>query len=478
MSNNTLATHKKVLIIGAGFAGLAAALELSKNNVATTLVEKTNGAGGLSQTISLDGIKFELGPHIYFDKDQDVVDFWKDLVGDKMKPYERNNRIFYKGNYIKSPLSITDTLFKLGIFKATELVASFAWAKLQSKEVNSAEDWVKVNFGKGLYNTFFKVYNEKIWGIPCNEISPNWAGQRIKSSLSTMVVKSVSKDKDFIIKTFDFPDGGSATIYNAQTERLAKATNTKLVYNCYPTKIKININSKGETEFLVDFNTGEKEVQFTDIISTIHIADFFSLLDKNSLQQLNINVETTQKAIDKLLYRHLVLVNLVFDRKNVMNFQEHWIDVHEPDVQTLRVTNFGNYKLALTDDKRSGVGLEYNCFEQDKIWKQTDAEILEIALQDLKKMNIANVKPLNFSVVRLPKSYPVYFKGYEEHTKVVFETFAKIANLHLAGRNALYKWNNMHHSVKTGLLAARNSMGETNDLFSVKGMVSIGKDND
>lgn len=172
-----------ILIIGAGYCGLAAAIELAQNNVNVKIIESTEYAGGLSRTINFNGLKFELGPHIYFDKDNEVNDFWKKFAGNKFKSYIRNNRIFYNGKFIKSPLNPIDALIKLGAKKVTELLFSFAKAKIlyKNKKINSAEDWVIYNFGEGLYQTFFKVYNEKIWGIPCSEISADWSGQRIKS---------------------------------------------------------------------------------------------------------------------------------------------------------------------------------------------------------------------------------------------------------------------------------------------------------
>ncbi len=460
--------NKKVLVIGAGYAGLAATLELQKLDIPVILVEKTDKVGGLSQTIELDGVKFELGPHIYFDKDKDVKVFWSDLVGDQMKSYLRNNRIFYNGKYIKSPLSVINALQKLGPFKVTKMVGSFALAKAQKHELNSAKDWVVANFGQELFDSFFKVYNEKIWGIDCTEIAPNWAGQRIKSSLSTMVVKSIKKDEDFIIKTFDFPDGGSQTLYKEQIKRIQENPDSEVKFECYPTRIK-----EVEDGFEVDLSTGEKSIFFSDIISTIHLDNLVELLESSKLEKAKL-----KKEVDNLMFRHLVLVNLVFEKEDIKTFKEHWVDVHDPNVKTLRVTNFGNYEFNMGNDSKVGVGLEYNCFEEDAIWKQSNEEILKIALQDLKKMGLTQVEPLNYLVVRLPKAYPVYYKGYEENVDYIFKELKKVKGLYLTGRNSLYKWNNMHHSVKTGILAARNINGENNNLLDVKGMVSIGKESD
>jgi protoporphyrinogen oxidase len=459
---------KKVLIIGGGYAGLAAGIELDRLKISSRIIEKENFIGGLSRTLELDGVKFELGPHIYFNQDKIVTKFWKELLGDNLVTYNRNNRIFYNGKFIQSPLKVFNAFIKIGPIAVFKMILSFLNSKFLKRPIESAEDWVIVNFGKELYKHFFKVYNEKIWGIDCNQISPNWAGQRIKSSLSTMVIKSFRKDEDFTIKTFDFPKGGSEMLYKKQLEVINNSSYAELRTNNFPIKIRVVENG-----FLVDFNTGEKSTFFSEIISTVHLNDLINLIEQSSL-----DTEFLKRQARKLMYRNLVLVNMVFDKDDVKTLKEHWIDVHDPKVKALRVTNFGNYEFGMNSNHNIGVGLEYNCFESCDIWNDSDTNILETAIRDLNTMKLANSRPVNYSIIRIPKAYPVYFKGYEEYTNNIFNELIKIQGLHLAGRNSLYKWNNMHHSVKTGILAAQNINGCNHNIFDVKGMVSIGKETD
>lgn len=459
--------NKKVLIIGAGYAGLSCALELVRNNVPIVIVEKSQFIGGLSQTISVNNTKFELGPHIYFEKDPSVISFWNSISGVQLKSYRRNNRIYYNGKYIKSPLSLINALIKIGPFKISKLLFSFLIGKIKKKEIHSAEDWVIANFGKELYNTFFKVYNEKIWGLDCSKISPNWAGQRIKSSLSTMIYKSLKKDKDFIVKTFLFPDGGSQTIFNGIVNEL-QTKSTPILKGITVEKI-----SPLQEEFEVTFNNGEKGI-FSHVVSTIHLAELRNLFaDYSELQHPCLNPH-----FQSLRYRNLILVNLVFNKNETTHFNEHWIDIHDPSITALRITNFSNYNFGLSETEMVGVGWEYNCFDNDLLWAESEEKIIQLALEDLKKMNLCQSQPIDALVVKIPNAYPVYFKGYEDHTEKIFSAFKKITGLQLIGRNSMYKWNNMHHSVKTGLLAAKNILGENHDVFSVKGNVSIGKDSD
>jgi protoporphyrinogen oxidase len=466
----TESNPKHVLIVGAGFAGLAAAMELNKAGVQTTLCEKQSIAGGLSQTMELAGIRFELGPHIYFDKDPDVTAFWHSLPGVVMSKHERKNRIFYNGKFIKSPLSIPDTLMKLGPFVVARILGSYAMRGFAKREINSAQDWVRCNFGGELFKLFFRVYNEKIWGIPCSEMAADWAGQRIKTSLATMVVKSVSRDKDFIVKTFEFPVGGSKSIYQSQLEVLKKSPNHHFYFNEEPKQVR-----KSESGYDVEFRNSTLNQTFSHVIWTGHLDRLVEVLNDGRAPDF----EQLKEATSKLRYRNLVLLNFVFRGVDVRNFQEHWIDVHDSNIKALRVTNFSNYNTDHAADN-CGIGVEYNCWPEDEIWSSSDSEIQEFGLLELKKMRLAGLQaqPLAFSAVRLSRAYPVYFKGYQKYIATVLDSLANFPNLITAGRNGLYKWNNMHHSVKTGILAARNVLGADHDLRAVKGMVSFGKDSD
>jgi protoporphyrinogen oxidase len=455
----------KILVIGAGYTGLAAGIELAEHNAKFTIVEKQAAVGGLSRSFFVGRTLFELGPHVYFDKDPDVTKFWKGLLGHKFKSHLRNSRIYFSGKYIKSPLSLIDAAIKIGVFKIAYILYTQITAKFVKHEIQSAEDWVVANFGRGLYEYFFKVYNEKIWGLNCNQVSANWAGQRIKSSLFTMIYKSLIRDHDFVVKTFDFPDGGSVTLCEIQLQKLKDYQHCQLKLACFPERIESENNG-----FKVAFSDGTID-HFTNVIATCHLRDL-----ANVLKHPQVNSDRLNEYIPKLMYRHLVLVNLVFTKSLVLNFNEHWIDVHDPVIKTLRVTNFSNYELDNNNSLLTGIGLEYNCFETDDIWELDDQAILEIAMKDLLNMQLVNGNPEKFSVLKFNKAYPIYFKGYEHCIKILQGEFAKVNNLELAGRNALYSWNNMHHSVKTGILSARNCLGEDNNLNEIKDMVAFGKD--
>ncbi|MGZ4984022.1 MAG: FAD-dependent oxidoreductase, partial [Chthoniobacterales bacterium] len=171
-----------VAIIGAGPAGLTAAYLLSKNNIGVTVVEADPVyVGGISRTATYKGFHFDIGGHRFFSKSKEVNDLWKEILPNDMLDRPRSSRIFYGGKFFAYPLKAFEALTKLGVIKSTLCVLSWMKARLfPIPNPTNFEDWVSNQFGKRLFNTFFKSYTEKVWGMSCKEISADWAAQRIK----------------------------------------------------------------------------------------------------------------------------------------------------------------------------------------------------------------------------------------------------------------------------------------------------------
>jgi protoporphyrinogen oxidase len=459
------ASAPRVLIIGAGVCGLAAGVELTRAGVPVVLVERSAQVGGLSRTLYLEGEAFELGPHIYFDQDEDVVAYWRGLIGDGLKSHVRRNKLYYAGAFIHSPLKLGDALVRIGPVAIVRMLASYLWARRTRKIPGNARDWVVANFGVELFERFFRVYNEKIWGLDSRQVDADWAGQRIKASLPTLILNAFRRGSRESIRTFYFPEGGSDAISEAQERLIRNSPTAEIALDTVPTRIV-----KQAGGFVVDFAGDRPSERFTHVIATSHLRDIVNLFAAEIDDMIVI-----QDNLDRLIYRNIVIVNFIYADRDFENMSEHWIDVHDPDVKALRVTNFRNYQKKDNMDI-AAVGVEYNFSPGDATDSMTDAEIVSLARADLLRMGLAEADPLAHSVVRIGDAYPVYFKGYKQTLAPIFDALARIDGLILAGRNAMYKWNNMHHSVKTGLLAAQNVMGAKHDLSLIKGKVTLGKE--
>src|SRR5438128_2685215 len=233
----------KVAIIGAGPAGLTASYLLSKEGIEVTVLEADPVyVGGISRTATYKGFHFDIGGHRFFSKSKEVNDFWQEILPDDMLDRPRSSRIFYGGKFFAYPLKAVEALIKLGVFKSTLCVLSWLKARiLPVPNPTNFEDWVSNQFGKRLFNTFFKSYTEKVWGMPCKEISADWAAQRIKGlSLGSAIKNALipqhyNGDRTKVIKTlinsFRYPRRGPGMMWEACAEKM-KALGGRLEMGC------------------------------------------------------------------------------------------------------------------------------------------------------------------------------------------------------------------------------------------------------
>ena len=171
-----------IFVIGAGPAGLTTAYCLTKETPSVIVIEKDpHYVGGISRTVRHGNFMFDIGGHRFFSKAKEVVDLWNEILPDDFITRRRLSRIYYGGKFYSYPLSAFQALRNLGIFTSAACMLSYAFAKaFPVTSPRSFHDWVRNRFGERLFQIFFKTYTEKVWGMSCDEISADWAAQRIK----------------------------------------------------------------------------------------------------------------------------------------------------------------------------------------------------------------------------------------------------------------------------------------------------------
>ncbi len=220
----------RTVIIGAGPAGLTAAWELTRNGRSAVVLEQdATHVGGIARTVSYKGFRFDIGGHRFFSKNADIEQLWSEVLGDRMIERDRLSRIYYRGRFFKYPLETLNVLENLGVAESAACMFSYAAARLKPKrEIRSFEDWVVNAFGRRLYEIFFRSYTEKVWGIPCSEISADWAAQRIKDlSVGALVKRALTFRKRSggpVIKTlidrFRYPAHGPGEMWETLTKKI------------------------------------------------------------------------------------------------------------------------------------------------------------------------------------------------------------------------------------------------------------------
>ena len=454
---------RTVAIIGAGPAGLTAAYELVRRGVAPWVFDQDVRVGGLAQTVEYRGFRFDIGGHRFFTKVTAVRDLWRGMLGADFLVRPRLSRIFYDGRLFQYPLRPFDALRKLGLRTSVGVVGSYIRARMfpVRPEVTFA-DWVSNRFGRRLYRIFFETYTRKVWGRSGEDIQAEWAAQRIKGlSLGKAIlsmVRPASRDQiTSLIDEFEYPRLGPGMMWEAFTRAIeAGGGRVRL-----QTRVAGLAHDSTRITAITLERDGDRAHRPVDhVISTMPLRELVHALAPPAPPDV-------RKAADRLKYRDFLTVALIVNKREV--FPDNWIYVHEPAVQVGRIQNFKNWSPAMVpDDARSCLGLEYFCTIGDDLWSKSDAELINLAIDELAALGfVARDDVDDGVVVRMPKAYPVYDEGYVEALTTIRSYLDRFSNLQAIGRNGMHKYNNQDHSMVTAILAVRNFFGERHNLWAV-----------
>jgi protoporphyrinogen oxidase len=443
-----------VVIIGAGPAGLTAAYELTKYNKKVLVLEKKPNVGGLAETKVFGKYRYDIGPHRFFTKNQEVYKLFLDMLGKDAVEVKRKTRILFKGSYFDYPLTPLNALFGLGIFESISIGFSYIFARIKSylriSKVENFEDWVIDKFGKKLYKNFFKNYTEKVWGIECIDIGKDWADQRIKGlSLSTAIKFALfpnsKKRPKTLVDLFYYPKLGAGMLWEKFEDYLIDKN------------IEIKKNSKviGVEKFDDHFNIEILSSETKEIIIAKHIMFSNPLLQFITFYKDNVPKEVLLAA-EKLNYRNHISVHVTIDQKL---FDDNWIYIHSPELKMARIADFTNFSESMSIDGCFPLTLEYFCFEDDVIWNDSKENIIEFAVSELKNIFGDNFNVIHSEVTRNANAYPVIKAGYEDSISVIRDWLRNIDNMTAIGRSGMFKYNNQDHAMATGLYAVRNYIG-------------------
>jgi protoporphyrinogen oxidase len=459
---------KKVVIAGAGPAGLTAAYQLCKEKIPSVVLEKDNVVGGISRTVNYKGYLFDIGGHRFFTKVKAVDDMWREVLGEKrFLRRSRLSRIYYNKKFFYYPLKASNALLGLGILNSFRMLGSYIKAQIfPIRSERSFEDWISNRFGKRLYNTFFKTYTEKVWGIPCNEISADWAAQRIKglsliSTIKNALLTTQIKDKSDIIKTlidaFDYPEKGPGQMWEMVADSIQQ-NGSCLKMNSDVEKIH---HAGGKiTAFDVKSDGKVETVEGTHFISSMPMQELIRKFEPAV-------PDYVLAAADQLGYRDFLTVSLIIKKADL--FQDNWIYIHDPEVKVGRIQNFKNWSPAMVPDpSKTCLGLEYFCFEGDGLWTMSDEDLIALGTKELAALGLVDPNDVeDGAVVRMPKAYPVYDGVYVEAVNTIRDYLMGMPNLYLVGRNGMHKYNNQDHSMLTAMLSVKNILGARYDVWGV-----------
>ncbi len=457
----------KTIIIGGGPAGLTAANELLALGHSAEVFEKDAVVGGISRTAQYRGYRFDIGGHRFFTKVPAVQALWEEVLGDDFLERPRLSRIYYNDKFFDYPLKPLNALRGLGPIEAARVGLSYLWAQVAPHPTeDNFEEWVSNRFGRRLYEVFFKTYTEKVWGMPCTEISADWAAQRIKNldlfkAVKNSLIGSVG-DREVIttlIDRFHYPRLGPGMMWERLTERL-RESGTPVHLETPVTGLHHRDSRITAVTVAAAEGGDDRELPADHVISSMPLREL--LLSFSPPPPAEI-----RQAAKRLRYRDFLTVVLIVRQEDV--FPDNWIYIHSPDVRVGRVQNFGSWSPEMVPDaSTTSLGLEYFVQEGDDLWSSSDEALLELGARELAVLGLAPEESVvDGTVVRMPKAYPVYDDAYKEVLALIRGYLAGFPNLQVIGRNGQHRYNNQDHSMLAGMLAARNVLGESHDVWAV-----------
>ncbi len=457
----------RTVIVGAGPAGLAAARELAVRDHSAVVFERDRLVGGIARTVEYEGYRFDLGGHRFFTKVEEVQRLWEETLGDEFMVRPRLSRIHYQNRFFQYPLRPLDALTGLGAVESTRIMASYAKARLfPNPDERSFEEWVVNRFGRRLYEIFFETYTEKVWGIPCSEISSDWAAQRIRNlDLSSAVKNAMFGGRGgrgdtvaSLIDRFHYPRLGPGMMWERWRDQVAdEGVETVLGAEV------VRLHHRGGRVHAVDVHhrSGREErISAAHAVSTMPLRDLVRAMTPDPPASI-------REAGERLRYRDFLIVVLIADAPDL--FPDNWIYIHSPDVRVGRIQNFKNWSAAMVPDpSRTSLGLEYFVQRDGDLWNAPDDELIRLGTEETARLGLLDPdRVIDGTVVRVPDAYPVYDPASRAAVAEIRAWLSGFSNLYPIGRNGQHRYNNQDHSMVTGLYAARTISGTPRPIWDV-----------
>lgn len=461
------ASYGRTVVMGAGPGGLCSAYVLSKAGADATVLEKAPFVGGLARTIKRQTeygeFKVDIGGHRWFTKSDELNAIFREVIADELLMVNRTSRIYFDGRYVDYPLNIKNALKEIGPVTAAVAVIDSERTKLQHRirpvDIVSMEDAYIDQYGPTLYRMFFQRYSEKVWGRPCNEMSGDWVSQRTKGmSLFTAVKDAVIPSKGKVVSLIDefmYPRDGFGRFSERMADTIRQAGNEIRLGAGVE---RVHLDGNKVIAITISTDEGTERIEADHFISSIPLTLLAQIMDPPAPQDVI-------DAAKSLTFRNVITVNLMLKKRQVT--PDTWLYVHDRNILFGRFHEPKNWSAAMVpSDEFTSLVVEYFCSFGDTIWSMTEEQLVEQTIKHLiEDMGlITRDEVIDGFIIRAPRAYPSYTIGYEEPLLKIRAFIDSITNLQIIGRYGTFRYNNTDHSIETGLLAAKNILGEEHDL--------------
>ena len=504
----------KVIVIGAGPAGLTAAYELlikgkeQSRDIEVVTLEESDCFGGISKTVNYKGNRMDMGGHRFFSKDERVNEWWEKMLPGQGSPSKddimlgrdtvlmqggpnpenedkvmlkrrRVSRIFFDGKFYDYPISMKAQTFKNMGF-ANTMACGFSYLKtlLHKLPEDNLENFYINSFGRKLYSMFFEYYTENLWGRHPSEIDASWGAQRTKGLSIGGIIKDVfskifhvknRKVNTSLIEQFKYPKLGPGQLWDVTAEKVKELGGMIILNAEVENVVKVNGRVTG-VKYRKDGEVTYLEGDY--VISSMPLKDL--------VVGMNDVPENVLRVAQGLPYRDYMTLGVLVSKICLKNetklttvgdiVPDCWVYVQDRSVKMGRFQIYNNWSPYMVKDLENTIwiGLEYFCQEGDSFWNQTEEEFAQLGIDEMIKIGIIESKDvvLDYHMEKVKKAYPAYFDTYDEIEKVV-DYINTIPNLFCVGRNGQHRYNNLDHSMVTSFEAVKDILEGNTDKSNV-----------
>ena len=443
-----------VIILGGGVAGLACGLELARHGWRVTVLEKAGEVGGLARTVQHAGYRFDIGGHRFHSHNPRLLRWLQELLGAELLRVKRRSHIYLQGQYVRYPLQFPEALRIFGPRQLLAVLGSYMAARWQQRHAATGpttfEEWVVRRFGRALFDVYFRPYTEKVWGIPCHDLSADWAAQRITlPDLPATIRRALvggRRPPPTIVSDFYYPQHGFGMISTRMAEALLRLGG-RIV-----TGATVNALTPGKDAYSVSYQTQSSsgQVSAPRVISTIPINALLRALPSDPLAPADVGLD----------YRDLICIFLIIDREQVS--RDHWTYFPQPELIFGRIHEPGNWSKAMTPPGMTSLVAEIFTGREEETWRMNDEELATTTVGQLQALGLLTAASVvDWRVLRVRNAYPVYRVGYAGKLRDAQRALQHYPRLHLVGRTGAFRYMNSDGVLEDALALVDWLIGQT-----------------
>jgi protoporphyrinogen oxidase len=445
----------KVVVLGAGPAGMSAAWRLTKLGYPVTVLERDGAVGGMGRTIKVGDYAVDFGPHTFHIREtpesKEILKTITPFFGEDPLTLVRGTRVLLRGKEYVYPLEILQVLFGVNPLLSALILFDYSVATVKSffapaKTEDSIEEWGVRNLCRTLYDLCFGIYSARVWGLPTSQISSKQAQRVAKLNLKNIILRTlgIKADPATYFTEYFYPRKGISLLYEGMAQEVIAAGNQICLDS---PAVRIERQGEKASRVIYNVNGGEQSIDCDILLSTLPLPALVNMMSPSM----------PQPVIDhaaRLRYRSLKLIYIALKRKQLTDY--HWVYLLDDDFRVNRMSEQKNVSPDMVPPDRTVLCIELSLWKDEPLWTASDEEIYRIALKDLMKMGygVTESEVESYYVTQIATAYPVYELNFEDHLIPVLEGVHEVRNLMTLGRHGLFLNNSMDDNVGLGFQIA------------------------